>query len=67
MGIRKFTDDPSLSDAEVATLVSGVGFGNRTTDDLARHWCTFYYMSDAEFQAEVNERTSLKRGTANQQ
>ncbi len=44
-----------------------VGFGNRTTDDMARHWLTFYYMSDAEFQAEVNERTALKRGTANQQ
>jgi hypothetical protein len=42
-----------------------VGFGNRTTDDMARHWLTFYYMSDEEFQAEVNERTS-KRGTANQ-
>jgi hypothetical protein len=43
-----------------------VGFGNRTTDDMARHWLTFYYMSDEEFQAEVNERTST-RGTANQQ
>jgi hypothetical protein len=43
-----------------------VGFGNRTTDDMARHWLTFYYMSDEEFQAEVNERTSMKRGTANQ-
>ncbi|HUR33325.1 MAG TPA: hypothetical protein VM032_05990 [Vicinamibacterales bacterium] len=43
-----------------------VGFGNRTTDDMARHWLTFYYMSDEEFQAEVNERTA-KRGTANQQ
>ena len=43
-----------------------VGFGNRTTDDMARHWLTFYYMSDEEFQAEVNERTT-KRGTANQQ
>jgi hypothetical protein len=43
-----------------------VGFGNRTTDDMARHWLTFYYMSDEDFQAEVNERTSLKRGTANQ-
>jgi hypothetical protein len=44
-----------------------VGFGNRTTDDMARHWLTFYYMSDEEFQAEVNERVALKRGTANQQ
>jgi hypothetical protein len=43
-----------------------VGFGNRTTDDMARHWLTFYYMSDEEFQSEVNERTS-KRGTAQQQ
>jgi hypothetical protein len=43
-----------------------VGFGNRTTDDMARHWLTFYYMTDEEFQAEVNERTSGKKGTANQ-
>jgi hypothetical protein len=43
-----------------------VGFGNRTTDDMARHWLTFYYMSDEEFQAEVNERVA-KRGTSNQQ
>ena len=43
-----------------------VGFGNRTTDDMARHWLTFYYMSDEEFQGEVNERTA-KRGTAQQQ
>jgi hypothetical protein len=42
-----------------------VGFGNRTTDDMARHWLTFYYMSDEEFQAEVAERTGAKRGTAN--
>ncbi len=44
-----------------------VGFGNRTTDDMARHWLTFYYMSDAEFQVEVDERKAVKRGTANQQ
>ena len=43
-----------------------VGFGNRTTDDMARHWLTFYYMSDEEFQVEVTERTT-KRGTAQQQ
>jgi acyl-CoA thioesterase len=44
-----------------------VRFGNRTTDDMARHWLTFYYMSDAEFQVEVNARKAVKRGTANQQ
>ncbi len=45
-----------------------VGFGNLcTTDDSWRGtWLTFYYMSDEEFQAEVNERTAMKRGTANQ-
>ena len=35
-----------------------VGFGNRTTDDMSRHWLTFYYMSDEEFKAEVAERTA---------
>lgn len=43
-----------------------VGFGNRTTDDMARHWLTFYYMTDEQFQLEVNERTAT-RGTAQQQ
>ncbi len=33
-----------------------VGFGNRTTDDMARHWLTFYYMSQEEFDAEVAAR-----------
>jgi hypothetical protein len=42
-----------------------VGFGNRTTDDMARHWLTFYYMSDEEFQAEVSERAA-QRSTTNQ-
>jgi mono/diheme cytochrome c family protein len=44
-----------------------VGFGNRTTDDMARHWLTFYYMTDAEFQSEVAERNALKRKATNQQ
>ena len=37
-----------------------VGFGNRTTDDMSRHWLTFYYMSDDEFKAEVAERNRDK-------
>ena len=37
-----------------------VGFGNRTTDDMARHWLTFYYMTDEEFKAEVAARNALK-------
>ncbi len=35
-----------------------VGFGNRTTDDMARHWLTFYYMSQQEFDAEVAARNA---------
>ncbi len=42
-----------------------VGFGNRTTDDMSRHWLTFYTMSDEEFKAEVAERNAKKaRATA---
>jgi hypothetical protein len=37
-----------------------VGFGNRTTDDMSRHWLTFYYMSEEEFKAEVAERNREK-------
>ena len=44
-----------------------VGFGNRTTDDMARHWLTFYYMTDQEFQAEVAQRNALKAQHTNQQ
>jgi hypothetical protein len=44
-----------------------VGFGNRTTDDMSRHWLTFYTMTDDEFKAEVAERNAKKnRATANQ-
>jgi mono/diheme cytochrome c family protein len=41
-----------------------VGFGNRTTDDMSRHWLTFYPMSDAEFKAEVAERTARLKAHA---
>jgi hypothetical protein len=45
-----------------------VGFGNRTTDDMARNWLTYYYMSDDEFKAEVAERNRLKaNGTSQNQ
>ena len=37
-----------------------VGFGNRTTDDMSRHWLTFYPMSDDEFKAEVAARNAIK-------
>jgi hypothetical protein len=37
-----------------------VGFGNRTTDDMSRHWLTFYTMSDDEFKAEVAARNASK-------
>ena len=42
-----------------------VGFGNRTTDDMARHWLTFYTMTDQEFQQELAERNALKRSSSN--
>jgi len=38
-----------------------VGFGHRTTDDMARHWLTFYPMSDEDFQAELAERASIRK------
>lgn len=41
-----------------------VGFGNRTTDDMSRHWLTFYYMSDEEFKAETAERSASKATAA---
>jgi hypothetical protein len=41
-----------------------VGFGNRTTDDMSRHWLTFYPMTDEEFKAEVADRAARKRSTA---
>jgi len=40
-----------------------VGFGNRTTDDMSRHWLTYYTMSDEEFKAEQAERAALKKKT----
>jgi hypothetical protein len=44
-----------------------VGFGNRTTDDMARHWLTYYYMSDDEFRTEQAERARAKQQNATQQ
>ena len=41
-----------------------VGFGNRTTDDMSRHWLTFYPMSDDEFKAEVAARNTRKATAA---
>jgi len=44
-----------------------VGFGNRTTDDMSRHWLTYYSMTDEEYKAELAERNALKRTTNAQQ
>jgi hypothetical protein len=44
-----------------------VGFGHRTTDDMARHWLTYYYMTDDEFRGELEERAALKRHAVTQQ
>ena len=41
-----------------------VGFGNRTTDDMSRHWLTFYPMTDEEFKAETAARAARKTTTA---
>jgi hypothetical protein len=44
-----------------------VGFGNRTTDDMARHWITYYSMTDDELKAEIAARTAQKQTTNQQQ
>ena len=44
-----------------------VGFGNRTTDDMSRHWLTYYTMSDEEFKAETAERAVLRKATTSAQ
>jgi hypothetical protein len=44
-----------------------VGFGNRTTDDMSRHWLTYYTMSDEEFKAEQAERSATRKATSNAQ
>jgi hypothetical protein len=44
-----------------------IGFGNRTTDDMARHWITYYTMTDDEFKAEVAAREGKKPLSTNQQ
>jgi hypothetical protein len=41
-----------------------VGFGNRTTDDMSRHWLTYYFMTDDEYKAELAERSALKKTTS---
>ena len=37
-----------------------VGFGNRTSDDMARSWLNYYYMSDEEFKKELAARKAAK-------
>jgi hypothetical protein len=44
-----------------------VGFGHRTTDDMARHWLTYYYMSEDEYKAELAARSRQKANATNQQ
>ena len=41
--------------------------GNRTTDDMSRHWLTYYTMSDEEFKAENVERAALRKVTSSPQ
>lgn len=43
-----------------------VGFGHRTTDDMARHWLTYYYMSDEEFEAEAAARAAARVSSTQQ-
>ncbi len=43
-----------------------VGFGNRTTDDMARAWLNFYYLSDEEFKDETAARSGQKRELTSQ-
>jgi len=40
-----------------------VGFGNRTSDDMARSWLNYYYMSDEEFKAELAARKARRQAT----
>jgi hypothetical protein len=44
-----------------------VGFGNRTTDDMARHWITYYYMTEDELKAEVAGRSGKKKAAVTNQ
>jgi hypothetical protein len=43
-----------------------VGFGNRTTDDMARAWLNFYYLSDEEFKDETAARSAKQRELTSQ-
>lgn len=60
--------DNSAANRNNPDPLNWVGFGQRTTDDMARHWLTFYPMSDDEFRAQVSERFALpKPATGGQQ
>ena len=37
-----------------------VGFANRTSDDMSRHWLTYYTMTDEEYKAELAERNARR-------
>jgi hypothetical protein len=43
-----------------------VGFGNRTSDDMARAWLNWYYMTDEEFKAELAARKAKKPALASE-
>ena len=45
---------------------SWVGYGERSTEDMARAWLDFYYMSDDEFKAEVAARNAQKPNLTSQ-
>jgi hypothetical protein len=44
-----------------------IGYGDRTVDEMAHAWLNITYMSDADFQAEVDARKAAQANTQQQQ
>jgi len=44
-----------------------VGYGDRTVDEMAHAWVNVTYMSDADFEAELDARRAAKTKTTQQQ
>jgi hypothetical protein len=44
-----------------------VGWGDRTVDEMAHAWVNIVYMSDADYQAEVDKRRANRSNTQQQQ
>jgi hypothetical protein len=59
--------DNSAANRNNPDPMNWVGFGQRSTDDMARHWLTFYTLTDEEFRAQVAERQALQRTSTAQQ